>query len=31
MGFFYGILSAIGWVWFAIVIAYLERDIVRRP
>jgi len=31
MGFFYGILSVIGWIWFAIVIAYLEREIVRRP
>jgi len=29
MGFFYGILSTVGWIWFAIVIAYLEREIVR--
>jgi hypothetical protein len=29
MAFFYGILAVIGWVWFAIVVACLEREIVR--
>jgi hypothetical protein len=30
MSLFYGILSAIGWIWCAAVLAYIERDLVRR-
>lgn len=29
MGFFYGVLATIGWIWFAIVIAYLEREMYK--